>query len=262
LSRAAKIWIVALVFVCLIQAVWIGYRQIRGRWREFAGDTAVERGRAIAEQAGCFACHGPGGKSPIVNPGAAYGEVPDWSDGTWMLWSRDEVDLRAWIIEGHPPLRAPDRDALIRMPAYGRFLTPSEVDDLVRYVQAVARFGVLDDPLAQEGRELAWRMGCFGCHGPEGRGGVRNPGSYRGYIPGWDGDDWAELVRDDDEFRQWVRDGASDRLRGNPAARVFLDGQAIRMPAYRALLDETQLDALLAYVRWLRNDRHGDAAAR
>jgi len=52
------------------------------------------------------------------------------------------------------------------------------------------------------GKDAAWRLGCFGCHGPEGRGLLANPGSFTGYVPAWDGPDYAELVHDQQEFRQ------------------------------------------------------------
>ena len=58
-----------------------------------------------------------------------------------------------------------------------------------------------------------------------------NPGSLWGHIPGWDGEEYAELVRDEEEFRQWVRHGISDRLREGPAARRILEHQVIGMPA-------------------------------
>ena len=69
--------VVLLGLVCLLQAAWIVYLDSRTTWQEQAVDNGVERGRAVAERMGCFACHGPGGTSPIANPGAAYGEVPE-----------------------------------------------------------------------------------------------------------------------------------------------------------------------------------------
>ena len=35
----------------------------------------------------------------------------------------------------------------------------------------------IEDTPAARGRRVAAALGCFGCHGPEGNGGVRNPGS-------------------------------------------------------------------------------------
>jgi mono/diheme cytochrome c family protein len=251
-ARRGLTWLLAGLVAA--QASALGWMLLRARWRAAAEGTAVVRGQAVAEAAGCFGCHGPGGAAPIPNPGAATGSVPGWPGGTWMMWNRTEQDVRDWIVHGHPPDREPDPGALIRMPAYGGRLSDLEVDDVVAYVLAVSQFGWPEDPQVVGGREVAVRFGCFGCHGPEGRGLVRNPGSFKGYVPAWDGDDYLDLVRDDDEFRQWVRDGISDRFRANPAARYFLDRQAIPMPAYGDRIEDAELEALLAYVRWVREN--------
>jgi mono/diheme cytochrome c family protein len=169
-----------------------------------------------------------------------------------MMFNEREEDVRGWILDGHPAGREPDAGALIAMPAYRGRLSTRELEDLVGYVLAVAQFGWPEDPQVAGGRDIAVRLGCFGCHGPEGRGLLANPGSFTGYVPPWDGNDYLELVRDAAEFRQWVRNGVADRLQANPAARLFLDSQAIPMPAYGELVSDADLDALLAYVGWVR----------
>jgi len=83
---------------------------------------------------------------------------------------------------------------------------------------------------------------------------VQNPLSFKGYIPPWDGDDYLELVRDDDEFRQWVTNGVSDRFRDNPAARRFVEHQLVPMPAYGDLLSDDEIDQLLAFIEWMRSN--------
>jgi len=218
---------------------------VRGKWRR------------DAERMGCFGCHGPGGAQPIGNPGAKGGEVPGWTGGTWMMWNRDERDVRAWILKGRPEHRAPDVGALIKMPAYESRLTTHETDDLVAYVLAASHFGTIEDPTAAAGHEVAYRNGCFGCHGAEGRGLIMNPGSFKGYIPPWDGADYAELVRDDAELSQWVRNGASDRLLANPIAKKLLQTQAIAMPAYGDRITDVELRELSAYVAWVRSHPRG-----
>ena len=206
---------------------------------------------------GCFACHGPGGGQPIANPGARGGEVPGWTGGTWMMWNKTQDDLRAWIADGHPADRAPDPDALVHMPAYGARLSDRELDDLVAYVAAVSQFGPDPNEKVAAGKEAGWRLGCFGCHGPEGRGLLANPGSFTGYVPAWEGDDYSELVRDEAEFRQWVRKGVCDRLARNPAVREVLRRQAIPMPAFGDRVSDQELEALYAYVQWVRTTPRG-----
>lgn len=246
-------WTWLLVALVILQAGAIAALWVRGRWQEQAGGTPVQRGRAIAERMGCFGCHGPDGMVGIPNPGDGGGTVPSWSGGSWMMYNDTEEDIRSWILDGHPPSHMPDPAALLRMPPYGGHLTEAETDDLVAFVLAVSQFGVIDDPKAAAGLQAGQQLGCFGCHGPEGRGLIRNPRSFKGYIPPWDGADYPELVANDDEFRQWVRNGISDRLKNNPAARRILETQAIGMPAYGARVPDEQLDALLAYVRWIRS---------
>ena len=118
-----------------------------------------------------------------------------------------------------------------------------EVDQLVAYVKAVSDFDPVPDAVAA-GRDAAARLGCFACHGPQGRFDTPNPGSLKGYIPSWSGRDFPELARDEGEIREWIRDGSPRRLRDNPVAAFFLRRQAIRMPAYgdRVSEDEVRQD--------------------
>src|SRR5262245_47989637 len=116
------------------------------------------------------------------------GDVPSWPGGTYMMFNESPEEIREWIQDGAPArlLADPaDRERrwkqLISMPAYRGRLTETELDDLVAYVQSVsgARRPAEVTPAAA-GRELAVAHGCFGCHGPEGRGLRMNPGSLKG----------------------------------------------------------------------------------
>ncbi len=242
----------ALGLLLLGETALLAFLLVRERWQARVGETPVARGRELAERMGCFGCHGPGGRAPIPNPGAAAKSVPNWGGGTWMMYNDDPSDVAAWIRDGHPADRAPDPGALIRMPAYGELLSDRELADLTAYVLTVSQFGWPQEPGVAEGREVAVRLGCFGCHGPEGRGLVANPRSFKGYVPPWDGPDFPELVRDRSEFDQWVREGISDRFAANPAARAFLERQPIPMPAYGDRTSDADLDALWAFVEWIR----------
>jgi len=247
-------WIAGLALVALAEGVLLAAIATRAWWQKEAADAPVVRGRKVAERMGCFGCHGPGGERPIPNPGASGWEVPRWGGGMWMMFNEDPSDVRAWIRDGHPDGRPPDEDALIHMPAFGERLTAAELDDLTAYVLAVSQFGWPEDEQVAAGREVAVRFGCFGCHGPEGRGLIANPGSLKGYVPPWDGDDYPDLVRSDDELRQWVRNGISDRFRANPVARRLLETEAIAMPAYGDRISDEDLAALAAYIEWVRTN--------
>jgi mono/diheme cytochrome c family protein len=176
-----------------------------------------------------------------------------------MMYASTPEEVRQWIATGttlermksETWRRERERGAL-KMPAYGGRLSKREIDDLVAFVLAAAGEPAPEDSLARAGLERAGELGCVGCHGEGGRYARRNPGSLKGYVPPWDGGDFPELVRDEAEFREWVERGVSRRLESNAVARYFLDRAALRMPAYRGKLEPGDLEALWAYVRWLR----------
>jgi mono/diheme cytochrome c family protein len=223
------------------------------------------RGFELARNLGCFACHGPGGTGGVPNPGSEEQEVPAWDGGNAMMYVENEREIEEWILFGHPERlkdahqHAPSDDPAhekgerlpFSMPAFESVISEDELADLVAYYKAVAVFEPMP-PDVREGYRLASKLGCFGCHGPGGRVGTKNPGSFKGYIPPWRGDDYEELVTNDEELRQWILEGKIDRFESNPAARHFTERQVIRMPAYRSELDDSGLESLIAYIHWLQ----------
>ena len=220
---------------------------------------AAERGRRLAERMGCFACHGPEGTRGTANHGRTDHTVPTW-EGDVMMYARSPDEIREWIRDGVTQRRAASRTwqeqkelAPLRMPAFkGRF-GDRHLDDLVAFVQVMAGNPSPEDSLAAMGLGRADSLGCVGCHGPGGRLARPNPGSLKGYVPSWDEADFPELVRDSAEFREWVEGGISRRFEANPAAKFFLGRASLRMPAYRKRLAPGEVEALWAYVRWLRS---------
>jgi mono/diheme cytochrome c family protein len=158
--------------------------------------------------------------------------------------TRVRAESRTWREER-------DRGA-VRMPAYGERLTAREIEDLVEFVLAAAGEPAPGDSLAAAGLQRAGALGCFGCHGAGARLARPNPGSFKGYVPPWDGPDFEELVRDRAEFDEWVEDGVARRFATNPLANYFLKRAPLRMPAYRNRLQPGDLNAMWAYVLWLR----------
>jgi len=220
--------------------------------------TPAERGRQVAVRAGCFNCHGPDGSGGVKNPGSDDGEVPGFSGGTPMMWAKSEDEMREYILDGAPARKRHDprhraemEKQLLAMPAYRGHLSNGEVDDLIVYLRAVSGLVTPPDEVAAQGQELAYRFACFHCHGPMGAGTSKNPGALKGYIPGWWGNDFRDLVRNDDELREWIVEGTIARLRNSPLARHFIESQRVYMPAYRDFLNEQQLTALMRYVRWI-----------
>jgi mono/diheme cytochrome c family protein len=216
-------------------------------WWRTANIGTVQRGADLAVAHGCLGCHGgSGGPRPLARP---FAQVDD----------ADPAALREWILDGMPRRVQQDPDSRraieaepVRMPAWRGRLSDVQAGDLVAYIRAVAAADLPEDPVAREGYAVAERLGCFACHGPGGRGAGRNPGSLKGYIPPWDGPDFAELVSNAAELREWIVRGRPRRLEANRLARFFLDRQVIRMPAFQSHVTEEELRALQAYIGWLR----------
>jgi mono/diheme cytochrome c family protein len=222
------------------------------------GPPPAERGRRLAERTGCFACHGPEGTHGAANPGRLDRTVPGFQ-GDVMMYAKTPEEIRAWIRDGSTPAKRASRTwraererGSLRMPAFGSRFGRRDLDDLVAFVQVMAGMPEPGDSLVVRGLERAGALGCVGCHGPGGRLARPNPGSLRGFVPPWDGPDFPELVRDRTEFGEWVERGVSRRFEGNPGARWFLRRAALRMPAFEHHVEPGDVDAMWAYVTWLR----------
>jgi len=217
----------------------------------------VQRGARLAAARGCLSCHDAGGRLADPDGTLGIGSVPAFDHDDVTSYARSEAEIREWILDGklrrlrEEPAAGPE--PLLRMPAWRGRLSPAEVDHLVAYVKAASDFDPVPEAAAA-GRETAARLGCFACHGLQGRFDTPNPGSLKGYVPAWSGADFPELARDDAEIREWVRDGGPKRLRENPVAAFFLRRQAIRMPAYGDRISEDEIRQVTAYIRWLRRD--------
>ncbi|MEE8586633.1 MAG: hypothetical protein V3T83_17465 [Acidobacteriota bacterium] len=221
---------------------------------------SVSRGWELAGRLGCFSCHAPEGTGGVANPGSEEEEIPAWDGGLLMMYVESQEEIAEWILYGQPERLKDDHQdsesghaGLIRMPAFQARISEPELNDLVALVQAIGAYGQpAMPPAVREGLEAARRLGCFGCHRVGGRVGTPNPGSFKGYIPPWRGEDFEDLVRSDAELRAWILDGRIERLESNPLARFFTGRQIIQMPAYRELLSGQELESLLAYIRWVR----------
>lgn len=239
-------------------------------WWSARSTNPVRRGVALARELGCFSCHGDLGANGVGDPLSRTGEVPSWGGGEWMMYVHSDDDVRRYILHGGldepsgdgDPAAADEGGAVeqaIEMPAYRDRVDNREVDDLVATFKVLSRMTQPPaDSAERRGRDLADRWRCFGCHGAAGSGGLPNPGSFTGFIPGWYGADFEDLVRDRTEFDAWIRDGSIARLSGNPVAAWFLRRQRIDMPLYEAFTD-AQLDDLWAYTRWLAATDGGHA---
>jgi mono/diheme cytochrome c family protein len=251
--------VLTLAVVAALETGWLLYPVIR-RTVLAIEETPAARGHRLAIELGCFACHGPDGSGGTKNPGSQEGEVPAFTEQTQMMYVKTTDDLREYILDGAPARRRADPDyrarmeaAALRMPAYRAFVSAGEVEDLVAYLRAASGQILPVGEAAQvaRGGELTLEYHCFRCHGPFGAGGVPNPGSFKGYVPGFWGDDYADLVRDDEELTRWIADGEIPRITEHPIGGWFFRRQAVKMPAYGKFLSPADVEAIAAYVKWL-----------
>jgi len=253
-------WLIRILAVLgVVESAWLAAPHLRDHFFP-PEDTAAVRGRRAAIRLGCFGCHGPEGVGGVANPGSEEGEVPAFIEQTQMMYVTSTNELREYVHDGAPARQLADPDyvagverAALRMPAYRDYVSSAELDDLVAYLRAVSGQVAPREREAAKGAGLALDLDCFGCHGPLGAGGVANPGSFKGYVPGFWGDDFDELVADDRELRAWIADGRIARLAEHPIGGRFIREQRLQMPAYGRHLDADAIDALVAYVRWIRD---------
>lgn len=230
----------------------------------------VSRGAKLADQAGCFACHGRSEDEP------RYNRRPT-APGQWRakqnppLVGGDVTELKElvdWITNGVPAAEAAQhKQLLIRMPAYRDRLNPGEITDLAAWILAeglrlrhdpTAKAPATDqlpagDQLLLAGDRLARHNGCYQCHGEFGQGGVANLQSFKGYIPGFFGRDFLKLTANGDrqEILHWLDHGRGAAVESGLAGRLakrYLDRQAIPMPGYREQLTAAEKELLADYL--------------
>jgi mono/diheme cytochrome c family protein len=200
----------------------------------------ADRGARLARELGCWPCH-RGAEGPGERP------VPSLFGGP-----REPTALRAAIRD------VPEHAAVLA----GGGVTARDVADLAAWIALVqleadrAAASAAAGPLVATER-LA-RRECFGCHGELGQGGTANPGSLKGYVPGFFGRDFDTLTAGGDPaaVRQWIRDGEPAAFRsGVSLLRLgpwITARQQVRMPAYARSLDPDEIEALVAYLGLLR----------
>ena len=219
----------------------------------------ILRGRLLAAEQGCVTCHWPWAQRSIPNPGSRWGSVPRLAHGNARMYAEDRAEIEEFIRFGAPrawlddPTVAARLDGqLVRMPAYDGKLSQADLADLVAFTCAVERVELPGSEAAAEGRDAYLKHGCVVCHGVEASGGLANPGSLGGFVPGFLGANFEHLVRDEAEFREWIVDGTSSRIEANPLARFFMRRQRVAMPAYGEQLTDEEISAMWDWVQEVR----------
>ena len=88
------------------------------------------------------------------------------------------------------------------------------------------------------GGVIAESNSCFICHGIEGHGGIRNPGSKKGYITAWDTDQFVRDVKSKAGIKEIILNGKADNM----------EAGILKMPAWRGLIKGKELHALANYI--------------
>ncbi len=206
-------------------------------WIERDESNLVARGLEVMEDSGCEGCHRAG-------DGA-------W---TWRADARSPVSLeivRDAILSG----RQRTGSFAASMPAYlGRL----EHRDWLGAQQAVGALaglvGIPEDQELAAGHDVARDMGCFSCHGPLGAGGLANPGSLSGMVPGWYGASFRRTAGRDGGVAAVIRSGSRPSRVPVPG----LKGPVLEMPAFESRMDSTELDLLVGYLQWLHDNPPGE----
>ncbi len=194
--------------------VWLGVRLV-------PESTPVARGATYAYMGGCIECHGQPADASSDDPAL---ECAGKSIGPT-----------------HPHYEGRCRDLLAYFEAVRLKRTFSK------------RVNSRNPNRLLQGERLARKYSCFQCHGELGQGGFRNAGALKGYIPGYFGDDFAQLTRGGsaESIRVWISQGIDPALFEYPIkgtiAEFFIEHQAISMPNYGTLSD-AKIRILTDYV--------------
>lgn len=247
--------------------------------RSLPGAERLQKAWALFEEKGCIGCHNLHGKGMLIGPELAetYAKSPDQFDfkyisggkgghhegATVALWIAEHFRDPQKVVPGYPALGIPETP----MPNYG--LTEEEVSLLtalsISFAMEVeneerpipARFRVPAGPPApqpvyaskvEQGAAVFQKMGCVGCHGLQGRGGIINPNMDMGEeVPplthvsdGYSKEELKEIIR------EGSTPGKSDRHGLAPP---------LWMPSWKEKLTDEELDAVVEYLYSLNPEK-------
>jgi len=221
----------------------------------FAGEASTySQGANVYAQLGCGACHEslvlgpiPRERKPAPHLFEHWIDADDLSEAVRFGGYKRETYS---VAQRSIPRK-------ITMPAYADWISEFDYRALLVFLRVNQ---LVNMRTKSEGQTLASKYGCFDCHGPLGLGGVVNPRSFKGYIPGWFGSDFDELTDGGSReiVTEWIRSGTSSFVTGKSLgrgaiARHFGENQAIKMPPFKRRMSVEELDLLADYVLLLRS---------
>jgi mono/diheme cytochrome c family protein len=200
-------------------------------------DPHVAMGAHLFVQFACSACHGLQGR------GGVSADVPALKPiGKALTVAQLTRIINHGLGESANPTKP-------YMPVWGPVISRSQVADLVAYIRAGLPKVRYADPApvprdqgaAVAGAALYVRYGCINCHGPNGLGGVPNPGSPDKSIPPLSGQDFRKEFNTDAKIIAVIRSGS---VIGKPPITS--------MPHWGGIIADANLQALVAYLKTLR----------
>ena len=204
-------------------------------------DSVLEKGRLLAENLGCSACHSQDG-SASLGPGwkGLYGRTEQLADGTSVLvdeaYLKESIlDPKARLVQGYPPVMVTytlNDDELGALVALIKSLGAAQQDNEPSASEASGP----GDDLATQGQQLAQSLGCLACHSVDGSKGVG---------PSWQGlYGETETLADGTSIKAdegYIKDSVL-----NPGAKI-VKGYAAVMPAFTP--SDKELNALIAFIK-------------
>jgi mono/diheme cytochrome c family protein len=239
LGRRAFVLLVLVAVAAVAMASSVAHRG-SGATRARAAspiDPHVAMGAHLFVQFACSACHGLQGRGGVSPDVPALNKI-----GRALTIRQLTAIIRHGLGESANPKKP-------YMPVWGPVISKSQVADLVAYVRAglpKVRYAT-PVPLprgqgaAVAGAALYVRYGCINCHGPNGLGGVPNPGSPDKSIPPLSGQDFRKEFNTDAKIIAVIRSGS-----------VIGKSPITSMPHWGGIIPNSYLKALVAYLKTLK----------
>ena len=109
--------------------------------------------------------------------------------------------------------------------------------------------------MIQLGRVVAEVNSCFVCHGIDGKGSVRNPGSKTGYVTAWNTEKFARNMNSKAKLKKVILAGVTECDRTEPEKIADQKTARLKMPAWKSFIEGKELHALINYIWSLRPKR-------